>query len=59
MHVIAPLCSECQCKQSSHPHARHSQTRKDTLDQMAEFDAQLKRVLDGDMTLVSELGQGE
>jgi hypothetical protein len=37
----------------------YEETRKDTLEQMAEFDAQLKRILDGDMTLVSELGQGE
>lgn len=35
----------------------YAEVRKDTLDQIAEFDAQLKRLLEGDMTLVSELGQ--
>lgn len=35
----------------------YDETRKDTLEQMEEFDGQLKRLMDGDMTLVSELGQ--
>jgi hypothetical protein len=35
----------------------YEETRRDTLEQMEEFDVQLKRHLDGDMTLVSELGQ--
>lgn len=33
------------------------ETRKDTVDQLEEFDGQLKKLTDGDMTLVSELGQ--
>lgn len=35
----------------------YEETRRDTLEQMEEFDLQLKRSLDGDMTLVTELGQ--
>lgn len=35
----------------------YTETREDTLEQLREFDLQLKKMLDGDMTLVSELGQ--
>jgi len=35
----------------------YTETKKDTLEQMEEFDAQLKKLMEGDMTLVSELGQ--
>lgn len=35
----------------------YEETRRDTMEQLAEFDATLKRMLDGDMTLVSSLGQ--
>ena len=33
------------------------ETKKDTLEQMEEFDVQLRRLMDGDLSLVSELGQ--
>lgn len=37
--------------------AEYAETRRDTMEQIAEFDESLKRMLDGDMTLVSALGQ--
>jgi len=33
------------------------ETKRDTLEQMEEFDAQLKKLMDGDVSLVSALGQ--
>jgi Beta-catenin-interacting protein ICAT len=33
------------------------ETKRDTLEQMEEFDAQLKKMMEGDLSLVSELGQ--
>lgn len=33
------------------------ETKRDTLEQMEEFDAQLRALMDGDMSLVSALGQ--
>lgn len=35
----------------------YEETRKDTLEQMEEFDVQLRKLMEGDMTLVSDLGQ--
>lgn len=36
--------------------AEYAQTKRDTLEQLAEFEASLKKMMGGNMTLVTELG---
>uniref|UniRef100_A0A7N8WWV3 Leucine zipper and CTNNBIP1 domain containing n=1 Tax=Mastacembelus armatus TaxID=205130 RepID=A0A7N8WWV3_9TELE len=47
---------ECRCKDVIDLLEEYEETKKETLEQLSEFNDSLKKIMTGDMTLVDELG---
>lgn len=56
-HNITYVCQRFSCfSREELDEEEYEETKKETLEQLSEFNDSLKKILKGDMTLVDELG---